>query len=227
MTTTSLNSSASSTAPRASSVSGQGARRRLLLEHFNADDAASYRTTCETSLGCYDTYGFLKTAPIRGFGSVQQIEWPASDSVNLQCIVIDSDVDRSASVLVWLQERRLAPRGGFVQVAVTSSTEAPDVPSAWVVEVTGLDGKGKHRSAMRAITKHTESVRLQRNYVHLDNELAMFDVKSLHHLTLLALLTNTYAIRSHLGYWTTLLTDVQNQFERRELDVQGLLFGLI
>ena len=102
----------------------------------------------------------------------------------------------------------------------------PIVLSNWVAKVLELSQKGQEDAALKKITLSTMQFKASEDFYKLSNDLVSFELKKLPDVILIALVRNTFSIRSQLSCWTDLIDKIEQILVERNRDSRRLLRGL-
>ena len=102
----------------------------------------------------------------------------------------------------------------------------PIVLSNWVAKVLELSQKGQEDAALKKITLSTMQFKASEDFYKLSNDLVSFELKKLPDVILIALVRNTFSIRSQLSCWNDLIDKIEQILVERNRDSRRLLRGL-
>lgn len=99
-------------------------------------------------------------------------------------------------------------------------------PSAWMDQVIQLCTTGKEDAALKEISLATSRAKTSENFVQLSDQLERFDLRKLPDVVLVALLRNTFSIRSWISCWNNLLDQTEEILQERKREPRSMLRGL-
>jgi len=102
----------------------------------------------------------------------------------------------------------------------------PIVLSNWVTKVLELSEKGQEESALKKITLSTMEFKESKEFSKLSSDLESFDLKNLPDVILIALVRNTFSIRSQLSCWNNLIIQIEQILVKRNRNPRSLFRGL-
>jgi hypothetical protein len=98
--------------------------------------------------------------------------------------------------------------------------------SKWVTRVLQLSIEGHEDAALKEISLSIMQVKAKEEFSKLSGDLVSFDLKTLPDIVLVALLRNTFSIRSQISCWNSLIAQTEQLLQEREQDPRSLLRGL-
>lgn len=97
---------------------------------------------------------------------------------------------------------------------------------AWTDCVVKLCTSGREDAALKTISLETEQLKTRGNFAQLSADLERFHLEELSDIVVVALLRNTYSIRTHIPYWTLMLDQAEGLLQARHREPRLLLRGL-
>jgi hypothetical protein len=98
--------------------------------------------------------------------------------------------------------------------------------SKWVTRVLQLSIEGHEDAALKEISLAIMRIKAKEEFSKLSGDLVSFDLKTLPDIVLVALLRNTFSIRSQISCWNSLIAQTEQLLQEREQDSRSLLRGL-
>lgn len=114
----------------------------------------------------------------------------------------------------------------FGAVSIRITLPRPAVLSAWVARVLQLSIDGHEDAALKQISLATMRLKAKEEFSNLSDDLVSFDLKELPDIVLIALLRNTFSIRSQISCWNSLIVQTEQLLQKRDRDPRFLLRGL-
>jgi hypothetical protein len=111
-------------------------------------------------------------------------------------------------------------------VLIRLTLPKPAVLSEWVARVLQLAIDGHEDRALKEISLATMRLKAKQEFSKLEDDLASFDLKTLPDIVLVALLRNTFSVRSQISCWNPLIAQTERILQERERDSRSLLRGL-
>jgi len=102
----------------------------------------------------------------------------------------------------------------------------PAVLSKWVTRVLELSIDRHEDAALKEISLALMRIKAKEEFSKLSDDLVSFDLKTLPDIVLVALLRNTFSVRSQISCWNSLITQTEQLLQERERDSRSLLRGL-
>lgn len=96
----------------------------------------------------------------------------------------------------------------------------------WISRVLQLCAHGSEDAALKEVSLVTTRYKSNRSFTKLSMDLVSFDLKMLPDIVLVALLRNTFAFRSQLSCWNSLIARTEKLLGERGRDPRRLLRGL-
>ena len=82
-------------------------------------------------------------------------------------------------------------------------------------------------AALKEIALSTTQLKAKSEFTKLTNDLSSFDLTALPDIVLIALLRNTFSVRSQISKWDSLRDQIEQLLENRNRNSRLLLRGLI
>jgi hypothetical protein len=114
----------------------------------------------------------------------------------------------------------------FVFTAGIPSIEFQSPRSKWVENILQLCNTHNEDAALKEIALHTSRLKVNNEFSKLSTDLLSFEIIKLPDVVLIALLRNTFSVRSHISCWDSLRDQIEQLLERRSRNPRLLLRGL-
>ncbi|TAN68253.1 MAG: hypothetical protein EPN17_09465 [Methylobacter sp.] len=111
-------------------------------------------------------------------------------------------------------------------VSIKITLPKPAVLSEWVTSVLQLTIEGNEDAALKEISLVTMRLKAKKEFSKLSDDLASFNLGRLPDIVLVALLRNTFSIRSQISCWNSLIVQTEQLLQKRGRDPRFLLRGL-
>jgi hypothetical protein len=121
-------------------------------------------------------------------------------------------------------EAKFPTKLGPVSIRIT--LPKPVILSEWVTRVLQLSIEGHEDTALKEISLATMRLKAKNEFSNLSGDLVSFDLKKLPDIVLIALLRNTFSIRSQISCWNSLVDQTEQLLQKRNRDSRFLLRGL-
>ncbi|NOS87865.1 MAG: hypothetical protein HOP34_04880 [Methylococcaceae bacterium] len=114
----------------------------------------------------------------------------------------------------------------FVSIIGVPSIKCHWPKSNWVKNILQLCNTQNEDAALKEIALHTSRLKVNNEFSKLSTDLLSFEINKLPDIVLIALLRNTFSVRSHISCWDSLRDQIEQILEKRNRNPRLLLRGL-